>query len=70
MKTTHYIKHSNHNLEIEGEYIKEVPGDHETQTEPHEFNINVINLGEFDITEMLENDMEYLEKKVLELFYS
>lgn len=66
----HTIVFKGAELEVLGSYDKGFAGSYEDPPEPRRFEIDVIYIGNVDVTEMLENDMVEIEVKVIEDIYN
>lgn len=69
-ETTHEILHAGVYLSVTGVYYNGFLGNHEQPSEPREFEIQKIMLNDTDVTELIENDMAFIEEKIIENFYS
>lgn len=66
----HEIVFADVKLEIEGKYYKGSPRTRDYPGDPQEFEIHKIMIQDTDVTNLLCNDIEELERIILEKNYS
>ena len=65
----HLIKYRNIYMTVIGKFYKGFSGDYEQPPEPHEFSIDKVMIGDADIYQLVDDQLEEIEKIVLEKYY-
>jgi hypothetical protein len=67
--TTYTLDFNGEDIDVTGTYIEGFAGSYFDAPEPDLFEIDTIYFKDVDVTALMENEIEYLETQILDLYY-
>ena len=67
--TTYTLDFNGEDIDVTGTYVEGFAGSYFDAPEPDFFEIETIHFKGVDVTMLMENEMEYLETQILDLYY-